>query len=147
MLRRVFPGSLIGSLLRSRPFCVFVAIAAMAQITLAALRLPGWPCLWLKLTGSPCAGCGISRSVAAAATGRLAESLHLHLFGPLAAALILLFIAGAMLRDEVRLRLAATIEALELRTGISGLLIIGLLGYWLFRLVVLGGSYVHLMHA
>jgi hypothetical protein len=41
------------------------------------------PLCWLRaLTGLPCVGCGLGRSVALAARGHVVEALGLHAFGP-----------------------------------------------------------------
>src|SRR5687768_14403437 len=116
-MSQLVAGSLVGRLLRSRRACAAVALAAAAQVLLIKLGLPSWPCPMLKLTGCPCAGCGVSRSLAAGASGRLAEALHYHAFGPLIAVGMSLLIAGALVRDQQRLRLARLVEHYE-RGGI-----------------------------
>jgi hypothetical protein len=143
-MRLPFSGSVIGTLLRSRRSCAIIAIAAGAQLLLVKLGLPAWPCPMLKLTGCPCAGCGLSRSLAFAASGRLADSLHYHLFGLLVAVVLALFILAALSREQSGLRIARHIERLE-RAGLTSLLALTLLAYWLYRLVYCGGDYVRLM--
>jgi hypothetical protein len=143
-MRQLPSGSLVGTLLRSRRTCAIVSLAAAVQLLLVRLNLPSWPCPVLKLTGCPCAGCGVSRSLAAAASGRLAEALAYHLFGPLIAGVLGLLVLGALCRDQDRLRLARFIERCE-RSGLTLLLLLALLAYWLFRLIWLGGDYVRLM--
>ena len=143
-MRHVLAGPVIGRVLRSRHACVAVVCAAAAQLALVKLQLPSWPCPVLKLTGCPCAGCGVSRSLAAGASGRLGEALSYHLFGPLIAAGMALVIVGAVVRDQQRLRLARVVERYE-RGGLTLLLLLALLAYWIFRLAWLGGDYVRLM--
>ena len=51
-------------------------------------HLPGWGCPFLALTGIPCPGCFLTRATSAALTGQLAQSCELHLFGPIAAVIL-----------------------------------------------------------
>ena len=48
--------------------------------------LPGWSCPIRHLTGVPCPGCFLTRSVALSLSGRLGSALEWHVLGPPAAA-------------------------------------------------------------
>ena len=54
-------------------------------------HLPGWGCPFRALTGIPCPGCFLTRATSAALTGQLDRSIELHLFGPIAAATLVIW--------------------------------------------------------
>ena len=53
--------------------------------------LPGWSCPIRHLTGIPCPGCFLTRSVGLSLNGQLGDALELHVLGPTAATGLLLF--------------------------------------------------------
>ncbi|MFM7086773.1 MAG: DUF2752 domain-containing protein [Cyanobium sp.] len=90
--------------------------------------LPGWPCPLRSLTGIPCPTCFLTRSTAAALSGRLEEALQLHAFGPVVAAGLL---AWSLLALRHRRLLPITIRGPELAC-----FCLALLAYWLARLLL-----------
>ena len=70
---------------------------ADAPLTIFGFALPG-VCSFRRLTGIPCAGCGLTRSVVLLLHGRLADSLAAHPFGPIVMALALLQIPPRLSR-------------------------------------------------
>jgi hypothetical protein len=132
----------LGHLLRSRATCVTLGAIGVAQSLLTAFGKPGLPCPSRILFDFPCAGCGLSRSVAAVLRGDPPLAVRLHAFGPLAAFLILIVAVAMFLPDRPRLRLADSIAAFENRTRAPLVLLILLLAYWLVRLGALGRHYV-----
>lgn len=132
----------LGLLLRSRAACLTLGGIGAAQSLLTALRKPGLPCPSRVLLDFPCAGCGLSRSVAAVLRGDPALAVRVHAFGPLAAALILLIVVAMFLPDRTRHRLADGVAAFERRTRAPLVLLILLLAYWFARLGTFGRHFV-----
>jgi hypothetical protein len=66
---------------------------------LADTIMPG--CLFKRITGLPCLLCGMTRSLAATAHGRLGEAFRLHLLGP--ALFLLVLVITALLAAEYTL--------------------------------------------
>jgi len=69
------------------------AAAPLGLLVLAALLPPDRPipfdlCLWHRLTGHPCLGCGLTRSVCHLMHGDVSGSLALHPFGVAATAMM-----------------------------------------------------------
>ena len=44
--------------------------------------LPGWTCPIRHLSGIPCPGCYLTRSVSLSLTGQIGDALELHVLGP-----------------------------------------------------------------
>lgn len=101
-------------------------------------KLPFLACPILHLTGVPCPTCGMTRSFTALAQGRWEQAVTLHLFGPI---LFLLF-AGIVVHTAVEL--ATQHKWITFYTRLlcrRELLLVSLttyLGYYCFRLLVLG---------
>ncbi len=64
-----------------------VGVAALLTPSYDAVSLYGGDvpvlCGWRRLTGWPCLGCGLTRSFAFMAHGRLADAFRMHPLGPL----------------------------------------------------------------
>src|SRR5262245_43518696 len=90
MKRDVFNTELIIAFVFS--FVVFVAFLAQAdatQISLFGIRLPS-VCLFRRITGLQCPGCGLSRAVVLALHGQFYQSFMVHVLGIPTAILLLL---------------------------------------------------------
>jgi len=88
--------------------------------------LPGFTCPLRALTGIPCPTCFLSRATASALNGDLTKSLHLHAFGPVAAAALIWWsVIAIRQRRLVPLNLAA---------WPFGITAIAITTYWLLRL-------------
>jgi hypothetical protein len=126
---------LVTALLDHPRLAIGLGLAAVLQVSLTALGLPGWPCLFRTLTGWPCPGCGLSRALAEMATGDWAAAIHTHALSPAVALGLLVISATGFLGVNRRRRVAAFIGRLEAGTGFGlwGLLAAWL--YWLARLI------------
>lgn len=135
----------VGPLLRNGKLLVVMTLVGVFHAWTAWMHWSFFPCPMLKMTGCPCPGCGMSRSVVAAASGDMRTSIHYHAYGPLMLLVMVGLVVAMLLPRPARLQLANCIEKLESRTAISGLLLGGLVLYWLFRIVYLQQTYVRLM--
>jgi hypothetical protein len=68
---------------RALAVIVLVAAVVAALVPLSLVAEAPSVCLFRNLTGIPCPGCGLTRSVVATAHLRPAEGFGFHLFGPL----------------------------------------------------------------
>ncbi len=94
--------------------------------------LPGWPCPLRTLTGIPCPTCFLTRATSLALRGDLGGSLHWHAFGPLAAAGL---VGWSVLAIRQR-RLLPRPLSRPLPGWPLAAVAVGLLGYWVVRVVV-----------
>ena len=127
---------ILTSLVQNRTTGLLVAGAAGLQAGLTSLGLPGWQCPFLHVLGLPCPGCGLSRAIAELLHGDWYSSLKLHAFAPIFVVALLLIILATILPQNQRIWFINQLELVERRTGITALLLIGLMLYWLIRLLV-----------
>ena len=137
--------SLVAQLLRDRTSSAIIAGAGFSQLVLSSTPIHGFSCPQLRLTGIPCAGCGLTRSIQQILAGHFLAATELHLFGPVALGVLLLFGAAVFMTPTTRGQLADHIERIERRTAITPILLGAMFVYWLVRLWFMHGGYVQLM--
>ncbi|HXI24433.1 MAG TPA: DUF2752 domain-containing protein [Pyrinomonadaceae bacterium] len=137
---------LFSSILRDRRLGSVICGAALLQLILAFLNFPSWPCPIFHTLGIPCPGCGMTRATLFLVRGEWKEALTLHAFAPvlLIAFAVIAFCAIAP-RTHTE-RIAARIEVIESHTGITILLLSGLILYWLARMLILQTAFVRLIN-
>lgn len=115
------------------------------QFTLLWLGLPGWPCPVLQSVGIPCPGCGLTRATALLLRGDFQSSINFHAFAPVF--LIGMGLAGiaAVLPQKTSEPLIDSLEVIDQRTGFTVIILVGLILYWLARLLLLRGDFVRLI--
>lgn len=131
---KTFP-PILSALWREKGLAWAIFAAASAQVVLVSAGLPGWPCPLRTATGVPCPGCGLSRATAALFRGDLSASLRTHAYAPLVILALLFTGLALLLPKDTRLALISRVETLERRTGVTALALVGLVVYWLVRLL------------
>lgn len=131
---KTFP-PVLSALWRERGLAWAVVGVAGAQLALVLAGLPGWPCPLKAATGVPCPGCGLSRATAALLRGDLYTSLATHAYAPLILLALLLTGLTLVLPKNSRLALISRVESIERRTGVVAIALVGLMAYWLVRLL------------
>lgn len=119
--------------------------AAGVQTGLTALGWPGWSCPFLHVLGIPCPGCGLSRATVLLVEGDWRASLSLHAFAPIFLAAFLLIAGSLILPEKQRGWLMGRLEFVERRTGITAMLLISLIAYWLVRLLLFPEAFLNLI--
>jgi hypothetical protein len=136
---------LFAPLMTTRKAAAALVALTAAQVAATVFHLPAWVCPFLQVTGIPCPGCGLSRACAALVTGAPAYSLRMHAFAaPVLLGVVLLLVA-AVLPAPARLKMSAAAERVERSTGVSLLLLVALLVYWLARLLYAPGAFISLL--
>jgi uncharacterized protein DUF2752 len=139
----VFPS--ISPILRDRKFSLVLAATAGLQLTLVSFSLPGWVCPIFHITGVPCPGCGLSRAAMLLLQGDLKGSLRYHAFAPILLLTIVAVILAAVLPGSITEPVVSKAEGLEGKTRLTAIILIGLLLYWLARLVFMQSAFVQLI--
>jgi len=132
-------------ILKSRAVCAAIAGAAVLQLGLVFAGRPGWRSPLHSLLGLPDPGCGLSRAIVALLRGDWRTALTFHAFAPLFVIALTLVASAAVLPTVTRDKVAAWVEAVEHRTGLTALLLIGLILYWLARLLMMREAFIDLI--
>ncbi len=143
-LSLVFPAPL-SPLFRQRKVALGLWGLGLAQLGLFWLGLPGWSCPFLQLLGIPCPGCGLTRAISLLAHGDLHAALAFHAFAPLFLAGIILSGIFGVIPQKSREPLVDRLEEIERRTGLSVLILVGLVLYWLARLLLFPTAFFQLI--
>jgi len=125
---------LLTSLLKERAPALVMGAAVGVQFGLVAAGLPGWPCPFKAAFGIPCPGCGLSTAVGQLLHGHLQAAMTTHAFAPVFLLGAILVLGISILPEPMRLRAIKLVSMIENRTGITVLILLGLLFYWGFRL-------------
>lgn len=130
---------------QNRTTGLFIVGAAGIQTGLTALGWPGWACPFWHVLGIPCPGCGLSRATVLLLEGDWRASLNLHAFAPIFLVAFLFIAGNLVLPEKQRGWLMGRLELVERRTGITALLLVGLVVYWLVRLLVFPEAFFYLI--
>jgi hypothetical protein len=135
----------ISPVLRDRRFTIALVGATGLHIVLVSLNLPSWECPIFRLTGIPCPGCGLSRATTLLLKGDLAGSLRFHAFAPIFLIAIIALFLSVLLPKSIIQSAIARAELIERNTGLTVLILGGLILYWLARLLFLQTAFVQLI--
>jgi hypothetical protein len=135
----------ISPVLRDSKFTIALVGATGLHIALVSLNLPSWECPVFRLTGIPCPGCGLSRATMLLLKGELSGSLRFHAFAPVFLFAIVALILSVVLPKSILQPAIARAELIERNTGLTVLILGGLILYWLARLLFLQTAFVQLI--
>jgi hypothetical protein len=137
--------SLLAPILESRAMSSAIMGVALLHFGLILLGLPSIPCPIREVLGLPCPGCGLSRGIAALIHGDWQTSIRYHLFAPVFLIAFGLLVIATLAPVWSRPRLIGWIDKLESGTGISCILSMGLVVYWLIRLLFFREAFISLV--
>jgi uncharacterized protein YjeT (DUF2065 family) len=135
----------LAPLLRNRKFGLFLAGALSLNIIAIALHLPSWECAFFRVTGLPCPGCGLTRACMLLLRGEVQASIKFHAFAPIFVLFIALLIACTMLPRRLTEQFINRAETLERQTGVTIIILGGLILYWLARLLLFPTAFAQLI--
>ncbi len=135
----------LGPILHDRRLSSIISGAAVLQVLLASLHLSGWPCPFFHTLGIPCPGCGMTRATLFLIQGEWQQAFTMHAFAPVAIAALALIIFCTLSPRAQAERIANRAEFLERYTGLTTLLLGGLILYWLARLIILRAAFARLI--
>ena len=114
-------------------------VVLLVSFVMPSAGLPATLCWFHNVTGLPCPGCGLTRSLANISHGHPVDAFGYHPFGPLLYALLVALTAAFFAGEARRARLRAWLERLSLaprsRAVYHGL-VAAFVGFGLVRLGV-----------
>jgi hypothetical protein len=118
-----------------------VALLGAVVVPLHWIEVGPLLCPFRLLTGLPCPGCGMARSVVALAHGDLQGSLFYHPLGFVVVAVGVMLVAADSMHF-LRRRRAGAVQSSGAVALLDGLAVVALLGVWAVRLpMYLAGSW------
>jgi len=126
---------LLASLLENRQVAFVLSGIAMLQMGVVAAGLVGWQCPVEATLGVPCPGCGLSAAMVLLIRGEWRAALARHAFAPIFLFGFILMAVVVVLPDRLRGRAVHWIGLLERRTGAVACVLLGLILYWVVRLL------------
>jgi hypothetical protein len=133
-LRQAWFSPVFSKLLEQRFEGMVLVGVGTLQVGLHLLGLPGWVCPFKAVFGIPCPGCGLTLAMDELLHGHLQASLHTHAFAPIFLAASLVILVSILLPEKQRIQLVAAVSRLEIRTGLTAWVLLGLMLYWAIRL-------------
>jgi predicted metal-binding membrane protein len=119
--------------------------ALSLHILMASLHLPVWECPFFGVTGLPCPGCGLTRACMLLLQGDVHAAVRFHAFAPIFIVLISAMMIATFLPKTFTEPLIHKAEILERRTGLTILILGGLILYWLARLLLFPTMFAQLI--
>jgi hypothetical protein len=136
---------ILTSILQSRVLCAMILGVTVLQLVLVGSGLPGWQSPIHTVLGIPDPGCGLSRATVALLSGNWRSSLTFHAFAPFLVAALSLIAITTVLPARLHDKAVTVVEGLETQTGLTAFLLIGLVIYWLARLLIMGEAFINLV--
>jgi len=109
--------------------------------------LPGWQCPIFQATGIPCPGCGLSRAIIILLSGDWQRALQLHIFAPVVLLVTLVSFIVTFLPEGRRQWTIKKIEQIEMKTGVSFVILVSIVLYWVIRLIVSPAHFIELINS
>jgi hypothetical protein len=124
----------LARLLRERVMCRVLVVVAAILLVAHRYGITLWPCMFARLTGRPCPGCGLTRAMVALAQGDWAAVMIYQPFAPFFGCVGVLVLLCALLPATSGEKIAGGIDIIERRTAIPALAMIFFLCFGLLRM-------------
>jgi hypothetical protein len=121
--------------LQNRWLVLILTVLGLSQIGLAASELGGWQCPINSALGVTCPGCGLTTAITMLLKGDWLNALRMHAFAPLVLIVLILMSVAGILPIRYQRQLSTGIESIEKHTGVLAFGLMGMIAYWLLRLI------------
>jgi len=123
-------------LLQKRRIALILLCAVTLQTVLISVGLRGWQCPIHSTLGIPCPGCGLSTAMTLLIKGDWQRAIHTHAFAPVFLFAFVLMGIVSILPENLHRKVVLQIAAIEKHTGFAAYILLGIIIYWIFRLLV-----------
>ena len=112
--------------------CTFVAFG-IAQLLLVFFGLPGWQCPIYETLAVNCPGCGLTTAITMLLQGHWQPAVQAHAFAPVILIVLMMMLVAMGLGSAYLRKFSASVERLERKSGITAILLLSMVVYWLLR--------------
>lgn len=131
-LKWIFTPVLASLLLDRRLIGIFLGVG-LTQLILVATGWNGWHCPIKSTFGIICPGCGLTTAMVLLARGQWTTAVGMHAYAPLFAVILTLMVVAISLPADYLKKLSTAVAILERKTGITAIMMLSMVGYWLLR--------------
>ena len=114
---------------------IFIGVG-VTQLILAATGLNGWQCPIKSTFGIICPGCGLTTAMTLLVRGQWATAVGMHAYAPLFIVILASMVAAILLPAVYLKKFSTAVAILERKTGITAIMMLGMVLYWLLRVFV-----------
>ena len=133
-LKEGFFRPVLAPLLQNRwLICTFLAFG-IAQLLLVFFELEGWQCPIYETLAVNCPGCGLTTAMTMLLQGHWQLAVKAHAFAPVILTVFMMMTIAIGLPDAYLRKFSFCIELLERKTGITAILLLSMVIYWLLRI-------------
>lgn len=126
----------LAGLIKERKQAAVLTVSAFILFGSALSGISLWACPVKTFLGIPCPGCGLGRAMLLFIRGEWRAAMTLHAFAPLFWVGGIVIFLGAVLPGRHREQLYRTVEKWEITTGITVIILILFLIYWVGRFFI-----------
>jgi len=123
----------LGPLLLNRWLIGIFLGVGLIQLILVATGLNGWQCPIRATVGITCPGCGLTTAMTLLAKGQWTTAVATHAFAPIFFGVLAVMMVAISLPTGYRKKLSTAVAALEQKTGLTAIITLGMVFYWLLR--------------
>jgi len=113
---------------------IFAGVGVV-QLALTITGLTGWQCPIRSTFGVTCPGCGLTTAIALLLKGDWQAAVRTHVYAPLFLVVLILLLVSAALPPAYLGRISGSIARLERKTGITAIVLLSMVVYWLLRVL------------
>lgn len=135
-MRSQFFTPLLAPMMEDRRTLSLIIGSAVLIVCATLLGLHIWICPIQAAIGIPCPGCGLSRAMALLIQGDWQASVISHAFAPVFLLGFVFLGASVVMPRGFHQRFVKIIAKWERRLGIIPFILVGLLTYWILRLLI-----------
>ena len=125
----------IASILIKQKTLRIMSAIALLQLVVTTFGTQGWQCPVYTTVDIPCPGCGLSAATVSLIRGDWRTAISIHAFAPLLAIAIASMVILSLLSRRLYRIAVQRLAVLESKSGLSGLLLSGFIGYWGLRFI------------
>ena len=133
-LKKGFFRPVLAPLLHNRwLICTFVAFG-IAQLLLVFFEFRGWQCPIYETLAVNCPGCGLTTAMTMLVQGQWKLAVQAHAFAPVILIVFMMMTIAIGLPSAYLRKFSFCVERLEQKTGITAILLLSMVIYWLLRI-------------